>query len=153
MTGVLFKFMFKILTIPFDRVKKGFDEEFLSRFTSNKQVKSYQAEFFQDGENAYWTVFLEYDPLLEKAPERSMEGLDEPQRMLLERIMAWRKDRAAQDGVPVYIIGTNHEMVDIVKARPISVEALKAVKGFGKGKIGKYGEEIIGMIRSFYDKT
>jgi hypothetical protein len=39
--------MFKILTIPFDRVKKGFDEEFLSRFTSNKQVKSYQAEFFQ----------------------------------------------------------------------------------------------------------
>ena len=129
--------MFKIIAIPFDRIKKAFDEELLNRFTLNKQVKSHRAEFFQDGEDAYWTVFLEYDPLLEKPPERSVEGLDEPQRMLLERIRVWRKERAAKDGVPIYIVGTNQEMVDVVKTRPASLEALKAVKGFGKGKIDR----------------
>jgi superfamily II DNA helicase RecQ len=145
--------MFKIITIPFERIKKGFDEELLNRLTLNKQVKSYRCEFFKDSEEAYWTVFLEYDPLLEKTPEQNLEGLDEPQKMLLDRIKAWRKERAAKDGIPVYIIGTNREMVDIVKARPVSLEALKAVKGFGKGKIDRYGEEIIGIIRGFYDKT
>lgn len=145
--------MFKIIAIPFDRVKKSFDEELLNRVTINKQVKSCRAEFFRNGEDAYWTVFLEYDPLLEKAPERSLEGLDEPQKMLLDRLRAWRKERAAKDGVPVYIIGTNREMADVVKAKPGSLEALKAIKGFGKGKIDKYGEEIVAMIRGFYEKT
>lgn len=78
--------MFKIITIPFDRGKKVFDEDLLNLVTLNKQVKSCRAEFFQDGEDAYWTVFLEYDPLLERAPERSLEGLDEPQKLLLERL-------------------------------------------------------------------
>jgi hypothetical protein len=32
--------MFKIITIPFDCVKKGFDEELLNRVTLNKQIKS-----------------------------------------------------------------------------------------------------------------
>jgi superfamily II DNA helicase RecQ len=145
--------MFKIIAIPFDRVKKTFDEAPLTGFILNKQVKSCRAEFFRNGEDVYWTVFLEYDPLLEKTPERSLEGLDEPQKMLLDRLRAWRKERAAKDGVPVYIIGTNREMVDVVKARPASLEALKSVKGFGKGKIDKYGQEIIAMISGFYEKT
>jgi len=124
----------------------------LNRFTLNKQVKSCRAEFFREGEDAYWTVFMEYDPLLEKAPERSLEGLDEPQKMLMDRLRAWRKERAAKDGVPVYIIGTNREMADVVKAKPGSLEALKVIKGFGKGKVDKYGEEIVAMIRGFYEK-
>jgi len=145
--------MFKIITVPFDRVKKCFDEELINKMTLNKQVKSCRAEFFQDGDEAYWTVFLEYDPLLEKTPERSVEGLDEPQKLLLERIKAWRRERATKDGVPVYIIGTNREMIDIVKSKPASLEALKLIKGFGKGKLDKYGTEIIELIRGFYSKT
>ena len=145
--------MFKIITIPFDRIRRGFDEELLNQFVLNKYIREFRTEFFQDGDDKYWTIFLEYDPVLEKTPEKNLEGLDEPQKLLLERLKAWRKERAAKDGVPVYIIGTNREMVDIVKARPESLEALKAVKGFGKGKIDKYGDEIIGIIKGFYEKT
>jgi len=44
--------MFKILTIPFDRKKQGFDDELLNRVILNKQLKSHRAEFFQIGEDA-----------------------------------------------------------------------------------------------------
>jgi superfamily II DNA helicase RecQ len=144
--------MFKIITIPFDRVHKGFNEEVLSKFILNKQVKFHRAEFFQDGEDAYWTIFLEYDPLLEKAAEREIERLNEPQRLLLDRLKAWRKEKGEKDGVPVYIIGTNRELADIAVQAPRTLEALKAVKGFGKGKLAKYGKEIIDIINAFYDK-
>jgi superfamily II DNA helicase RecQ len=72
---------------------------------------------------------------------------------LLERFRAWRKERAEKDGVPVYIIGTNKELVNIVKTVPASLEALKGIKGFGKAKIQKYGKEIIEIINIFYSKT
>lgn len=145
--------MFKIITIPFDRNKKGFDEEALTKFILNKQVISHHVQFFQDGADKYWSIFLEYDPVLEKAPEKEMDGLDEPQTILLERLRAWRKERAEKDGVPVYIIGTNKELVNIVKTVPTSLEALKAIKGFGKAKIQKYGKEITQIINAFYNKA
>lgn len=144
--------MFKIITIPFDRNKKGFDEEVLTKFILNKQVTSYHVHFFEDGAEKYWSVFLEYDPVLDKTPDKEEEGLDQPQKILLERLRAWRKERAEKDGVPVYIIGTNKELVNIVKTVPTSLEALKTIKGFGKAKISKYGEEIIEIINAFYNK-
>jgi hypothetical protein len=53
--------MFKIITIPFDRQQKGFDDELLNRFVLNKRVTSYRSEFFQDAEDSCWSIFLEYE--------------------------------------------------------------------------------------------
>lgn len=145
--------MFKIITIPFDRNKKGFNEEVLTKFILNKQLISYHVRFFEDGVDKYWSALLEYNPVLEKTPEKETEGLDEPQRILLDQLRVWRKERAEKDGVPVYIIGTNKELVNIVKTVPTSLEALKGIKGFGKAKISKYGKELIEMINAFYSKT
>jgi superfamily II DNA helicase RecQ len=145
--------MFKILTIPFDKRKKCFAEELLNDFVINKQVKYYRAEFFTTAEETYWTVLIEYDEVLEKTPERALHGLNEPQRLLLERLKSWRKERATKDGIPVYLIATNKELMDIVRKAPASIEALKAIKGFGKSKTAKYGEEIVHFVNTFYEKT
>lgn len=145
--------MFRILTIPYDPAVKGFDDEVLRQFVLNKAVTHYQAVFFQEGGDSYWSVFIEYDALVEKGSEKELEGLDEPQRMLLEKLKAWRKERAQKEGVPVYIIGTNREMGAIVRKAPGSLEALKSIKGFGKGKIAKYGREILDIVSAFYSKV
>jgi len=71
--------MFRIITVPFDRTKKGFDEELLSQFILNKCIKNFRAEFFQDGDDKYWTIFLEYDPVLEKTADKALQVLNEPQ--------------------------------------------------------------------------
>ena len=56
--------MHKIITIAFDRTIKGFNEEVLSKFIINKQVKGYQAEFFQNGDDVYLTLFMKLKALL-----------------------------------------------------------------------------------------
>jgi len=144
--------MFKIITIPFDRGKKGFDEEILTRFVINKRISSHRAEFFQDEDDAFWTVFLEYDPLLEKTGDKETLSLNEPQKLLCERLKAWRKETAEKNGVPVFIVTTNRELADVTRIAPVSLEALKQIKGFGKGKIEKYGREIIAMVSAFYSE-
>ncbi|MDI6687991.1 MAG: hypothetical protein QME06_07215, partial [Desulfobacterales bacterium] len=75
--------MFKIITIPFDKDSRTFHEDVLNKSILNKKIKSYHVNFFQDGENSFWSVFLEYDPLIEKTAEKLLEGLDKPQRILL----------------------------------------------------------------------
>jgi superfamily II DNA helicase RecQ len=145
--------MFEILTIPFNPNQKGFDADPLNRFVINKHIKNYRAEFFAADGSPYWTVFMEYDPVLPPATETETSGLDEPQQILLERLRAWRKERAEKDGVPVYILATNRELREIVVQAPRTLEALKSVKGFGKGKTGKYGADIIELTRAFYEKT
>jgi superfamily II DNA helicase RecQ len=145
--------MYRIITIPFDSSKNGFDERPINDFVINKKVVHTRAEFFQREGNAYWTLFIEYDEVLEKTSDRTLQGLNEPQKLLLERLKSWRKERAAKDGVPVFIIATNSEFLEIVRKAPGSYEALKGVKGFGKGKIAKYGEDIIGIVNAFYEKS
>lgn len=127
--------MYKIITIPFDPASEGFDEELLNRFVLKNKVSHYYPEFFVDSSKPYWTVFLEYDPVLEKAPSDLMSGLTQQQKLLFDHLRAWRKERADKDGVPVYIVATNQEFIDIVRLVPKSLEALKVVKGFAKGKI------------------
>lgn len=141
-----------ILTIPFDPEKEIFLDEDLAKFLLNKRVKELRPEFFQMNGKAYWTVFVEYEQILEKASGKEEEGLDEPQRILFQRLKGWRKDRAEKEGVPVYIVGTNKQFSDIVRAAPVSLEGLKNIRGFGKGKVSKYGKEIVEIVKAFYEK-
>ena len=132
--------MFKIITMPFDRNQAVFNDEALTRFVLNKHVKAWQAYFFEDGGDKYWTVFVDYDPLVEPGPPRDGDGLSGAQKVLFDRLKAWRKQQAEKDGIPVYLIGTNREFTDIAKAAPQSLEQLRDIKGFGKAKTGKYGQ-------------
>jgi hypothetical protein len=75
----------RIITIPFDRDKEIFDDEVLSDFMATKQVRSLQPKFFCLGDHAYWTVFLEYDLIMdphERGEKPALPSLDPVQQML-----------------------------------------------------------------------
>ena len=57
--------MFKIITIPFNRKTELFDVEEVNKFVFNKKIKNYQVQSFQNNGKNYWTIFLEYELLLE----------------------------------------------------------------------------------------
>lgn len=143
--------MFRIITIPFDSKSKGFDDEILCLFVLNKHVKNYSTHFFQNGSESYWTVFIEYDPMLEKVSSKAVEELDDAQKLLFERLRQWRKETAEKNGVPSYVICTNKELNEIVKAAPQSIEALKNIQGMGKSKVTKYGSQMIEIIKGFFE--
>jgi hypothetical protein len=58
---------FEILTIPLSSDKGLFNCDDLNRFCANKKVISSRTEFFNVNGKTYWSIFLEYDTLLETA--------------------------------------------------------------------------------------
>jgi len=141
----------RIFTIPFDSKKEVFSDEDLSRFLLNKNVKRLHPEFFQINGKAFWTVFIEYEAVV--IPEKKdADYLDEAQRLLMKRLKEWRKEKAETVGIPVFIIATNKQLVDVIKRAPGTLEALREINGFGKKKIERYGGEIVKIITAFYEK-
>jgi len=142
----------RIHTIPFDLDREIFQDEDLARFLLNKRVKALRPEFFQVNGRAYWTVFVDYETVLSEHKETDKDSLDEPQKLLFQRLREWRKETAEKAGVPVYIIATNTELMEAVRHAPTTLEALRQIRGFGKKKVEKHGKEIMGIIQAFYEK-
>jgi len=141
--------MFKILTIPFNGKTEIFNAEELNKFIFNKNIKNYKAQFFQSKDRSYWTVFLEYEPLIEPA-KKEKYSLNEADQLFFEKLREWRKERAEEAGVPVYVISTNNQLLEVIKQKPQTLEGLKRINGFGKKKIEQYGKQIIEMVKTFY---
>lgn len=151
--------MIKIFTIPFSKSSETFFEDDLNQFLLNKKVNSIKAEFFKNRENFYWTVFIDCDIVIEEFKKKNEKGvdkqdqphlkLDEKDELLLKRLKEWRKQRAEKEGIPVYIIANNKELLAIVQSKPKSKEALKQIKGYGKKKIEKYGEDVLKIVSGF----
>ena len=77
--------------------------------------------------------------------------LDASQQLLFKCLREWRKQKAEDIRVPVYIICTNKQAMELVKKAPKTIEALKSIEGFGKKKIESIGRELTFLIRDFYE--
>ncbi len=65
---------------------------------------------------------------------------------LLERLTAWRRERARTDGVPAYVVADNKTLAAIAAQRPSDEVALLGVPGIGQRKVATYGEEILELV-------
>ena len=141
----------RIFTIAFDPKKELFSDEDFSQFLLNKYVKKLHPEFFQIHDKAFWTVFVEYDTIVE-TKESSPNGLNDAEKLLMKRLKEWRKEKADKEGIPVFIIATNKQFVDVIRQAPKSLAALREIHGFGTKKIDRYGSEIVNITSAFYEK-
>jgi DNA helicase II / ATP-dependent DNA helicase PcrA len=64
---------------------------------------------------------------------------------ILAALKAWRTARARHDAVPAYVIAHDATLEAIADARPMTIPALRRVKGMGPGRLEKYGEEILAI--------
>ena len=67
-------------------------------------------------------------------------------------IKEWRNSKAKELELPHYMILPQKTMVTLANVMPQSLPALKLVKGMGKKKSGKFGEELLDIIISFCKK-
>jgi len=141
---------YEIITIPFNYITKSFHADDLNRFCLNKKIVNTKVKFFSDEKKAYWTVFIEYGTIL-KQTGNEPAGLTEAGKLCYERLREWRRGKAEKEGIPPFVIAKNSHLTEIVKKEIRTLEALKQVNGFGKKKIEKYGQDILGIIKSFYD--
>jgi DNA helicase-2/ATP-dependent DNA helicase PcrA len=67
---------------------------------------------------------------------------------LFERLRTWRRDRAAADGVPPYVVFHDKTLVLIAEARPTSSAALRSISGVGPAKVDRYADDLLAVITS-----
>ena len=62
-----------------------------------------------------------------------------------------RRETAEKEGIPPFVIANNSHVSEIVRKEIKTLDALKQINGFGKKKVEKYGQDIIGIIKAFYE--
>jgi ATP-dependent DNA helicase RecQ len=65
---------------------------------------------------------------------------------LFTALRAWRREAAAQQGVPPYVVFHDATLAAIAAARPGTLRELSAVGGVGEAKLARYGARILGVI-------
>ena len=67
---------------------------------------------------------------------------------LVQALVDWRREKYQKDNVPAYIILHQKTLLAIADLAPTTREELLCVKGFGKSKCDKYGDEILEIVRN-----
>lgn len=144
--------MIKIITLPFNAENEGFDDEVINHFLAGKIIQQIKAELFQQNGLNYWTVWLEYEPVLNASEKKQTSVvLSAQQQELLTALKQWRREWADQQAVPVFIIATNKELETIAVQMPKSLEGLRSIQGFGRKKTEKYGKLILQIVARYTD--
>lgn len=73
--------------------------------------------------------------------------LTDEQVAVYARLREWRNAEAKRQEISRFIIASNATLAEIARRVPFTLDDLKAVKGMGTGRIGKYGEKILEVVR------
>ena len=114
---------YEIINIPFDPLSKTFSPDDLNKFCLNKKIISSKVEFFQQDGNSFWSVFIEYEIILESL-KNDTAGLTEAGKICFEELRRWRKETAEKEGLPAYIIAKNSQLIQIINKEISTLEAL-----------------------------
>ena len=68
---------------------------------------------------------------------------DADEAAVLERLRAWRRDQAARDRVPAFLVAHDRTLADLARRRPRDHAALRACHGIGPAKAARYGDELL----------
>lgn len=85
----------------------------------------------------------------EKTPKVASEDIENPE--LFELLRAWRKGRAEQEGVPVYVVMQQVALITTCKILPKDEKELLSIKGIGKSFISKYSEQVLAIVKDWVD--
>jgi ATP-dependent DNA helicase RecQ len=76
----------------------------------------------------------------------AVEALDAAVRARFEALRAWRRDRAAEQHVPPYVIFQDKTLLEIAQREPGSLPALADISGVGQSKIDRYGAGVLKVL-------
>jgi ATP-dependent DNA helicase RecQ len=76
----------------------------------------------------------------------AVEALSGNVRERFEKLRAWRRDRAAEQHVPPYVIFQDKTLLAIAQRPPVDLEALARIPGVGAGKLERYGASVLGIV-------
>ena len=76
----------------------------------------------------------------------ALETMDADVRARFETLRAWRRDRAAEQRVPPYVIFQDKTLLEIAMAEPGDLERLGHISGVGQTKLDRYGKGVLAAL-------
>jgi len=76
----------------------------------------------------------------------ALEAMDADVRARFETLRAWRRDRAAEQRVPPYVIFQDKTLLEIALAEPGDLERLAHIPGVGQTKLDRYGRGVLDAL-------
>lgn len=132
------------------------DETILNGFLEGVRVSQIFSSF-NAGSMPSWSVLIFYDDRNEdKTSYDKMEFVSTTDEVILlpreeniyNALKKWRNDRAMAEGVPPFVIARNDWLKQMAKMGAKSKEDLLRVKGFGRKRIEKYGDDLLEVMES-----
>ena len=121
-------------------------EENLNVFLRTHRIVSVRSEFVS-GETPAWCVLVEY--VVQNEPNAKQAGKVDYMKVLapdefavFSRLREIRKELAAKDGVPPFVVFTDEQLAAIVKQKPSNIGQFTAIQGIGQAKAEKYWNEV-----------
>ena len=74
-------------------------------------------------------------------------GIEPADAPLFDALRAWRRERAAEQHVPPYVIFHDATLSAIARQRPASLDALAKISGVGQSKLKRYGADVLKVVR------
>ncbi len=135
----------RILSVPFDPELGRFDDQPLCGFLADKELLGVRDHFLVHEGQPHLAVVLAYRPVTaaaQPAARAKKQARRESWRELIEQgdmplfntLREWRARRSKEEGIPPYVICTNHQLAQVVRARPRTVHKLGEIEGFGSSK-------------------
>jgi len=142
---------YEFFSIP--ALDPGPDQEELNAFISSHRIATVEKQFVTNGEQSFWAICVSYVESNKKSnkPGKSKidyrEILDDHQFALFVKLRTLRKELADQEGIPAFALFTNEQLADMVRDRVTSLSKMSDLPGIGKGRIEKYGEKFLDILR------
>ena len=67
---------------------------------------------------------------------------------LFERLREWRRERAAEQSVPAYVVFTDATLQAIAETQPTTEVELLRINGIGATKRDQYAEDVLSLVRA-----
>ncbi len=148
----------RLITLTMNPDTGGFPSEPLADIEG--EVMSVSEHFFVHGGMPQLLLIVHYR---EKTRDRVQRGkspikpadpgiravLSDPEKVVFDRLRAWRNGKAQSEGVPPYVLLTNQQLGDIARRHPTTLTELREVEGIGEAKAARLGRELLGMMKLF----
>jgi ATP-dependent DNA helicase RecQ len=95
-----------------------------------------------------------HDPTTRSGRPRKSRGgvplaVDPADMALFDALRAWRRQEAARQSVPPYVIFHDRTLAEMAEAKPRERSALGRIGGVGEGKLDRYGAAILALMTNY----
>lgn len=137
------------------KIKKALDTFKLERSIKLAGIKCCEKDFSPTAYlRAVTAAELDFKPAKAKKHQAvAYRESDVGHPELFQRLREWRSEKAKEEDVAHFQILHQNVIIQLAVYLPDSISELKKIKGIGKVIAGKYGEELVAMVREYRESN